>query len=76
MAPGHGACLKGMSRAITLQCFTLAAITTAKKHILIQDSTRDFGKVNGALNACQCQWAMVYLNIMSKQLHVLCKLSY
>ena len=30
-APGQGACLKGMSRTITKQAFTLAAITDAEK---------------------------------------------
>ena len=28
---GHGACLKGMSKTITMQGFTLAAITDAEK---------------------------------------------
>ena len=30
-APGQGACLKGMSRTITMQAFTLAAMTDAEK---------------------------------------------
>ena len=30
--PGHGACLKSLSRTITKQGFTLVAITTAEKH--------------------------------------------
>ena len=30
-APDQGACLKGMSRTITMQAFTLAAITDAEK---------------------------------------------
>ena len=30
-APGHGACLKSVSRTITMQGFILAAITAAEK---------------------------------------------
>ena len=30
-APGRGACLKGMSRTITMQAFTLTAMTDAEK---------------------------------------------
>ena len=30
-APGQGACLKGMSRKITMQGFTILAITDAEK---------------------------------------------
>ena len=30
-APGQGACLKGMSRTITMQAFTLAAMMGAEK---------------------------------------------
>ena len=30
-ALGQDACLKGMSRTITMQCFTLGAITDAEK---------------------------------------------
>ena len=30
-APGQGACLKGMSRTITMQDFTILAITDAEK---------------------------------------------
>ena len=32
---GQGACLKGMSRTITIQSFTLAAITDAEKTKLL-----------------------------------------
>ena len=30
-APGHGVCLKGMSRAITMQAFRFAAISDVEK---------------------------------------------
>ena len=38
-ALGHSECLKTMSRTITMQGFTLAAITASKKCILMQDLT-------------------------------------
>ena len=37
-APGHSVCLKSMSRTITMQGLTLAAITASQKHTLMQDS--------------------------------------
>ena len=33
MAPGQGACLKGMSRTITMQAFILTAIIDADKEL-------------------------------------------
>ena len=36
-ALGHSACLKSMSRTITMQGLTLAAITTSEKHTLMLD---------------------------------------
>ena len=39
MATGHGGYLKSMSMTFTMQCFTGAAITAAKKHILVLDLT-------------------------------------
>ena len=42
-ALGQGACLKGMSRTITMQGFTLAGITDAEKTKL----RRKINKVNG-----------------------------
>ena len=50
-APGQGACLKGMSRTITMQAFTLAAMMDAEKtnfHMKIN-------KVNGPRNIGQGQ---------------------
>ena len=44
---GQGACLKGMSRTITMQCFTLAAITDVEKTKLRR---KNF----------QSQWTMKY----------------
>ena len=38
-APGHSGCLKSMSRTITIQGLTLAAITAAGKCPLMLDST-------------------------------------
>ena len=38
-APGHGACLKSVSRAIIMQGFILPAITAAEKCTLFLDST-------------------------------------
>ena len=38
-APGHSACLKSISRTITRQGLTLAAITTTEKRTLMLDST-------------------------------------
>ena len=35
-ALGHGACFKSMSKTNTMQGFTLAAITSAEKHTLIE----------------------------------------
>ena len=32
IVPGHGVCLKSMSKAITMQDFTLQAITAAEIH--------------------------------------------
>ena len=40
-APGQGACLKGMSRTITNEAFTLAAMTHAEKN----------QRTNGPVNA-------------------------
>ena len=48
-APGQNACLKGMSRTITMQGFTLAAITHAGKTKL----RRKINKVNGPRNTGQ-----------------------
>ena len=42
-APGQGVCLKGMSRTITMQAFTLAAMTDAEK----QNFNMKINKVNG-----------------------------
>ena len=38
-APGHSAWLKSVSRTITMQCLTLAALTTAEKRTLMPDLT-------------------------------------
>ena len=38
-AQGHSACLKDMSRTITMQGLSLAAITNLEKHTLMLDST-------------------------------------
>ena len=37
-APGHSACLKSMSRTMTMEGLTLAAITAAEKRTLMLDS--------------------------------------
>ena len=43
---GQGACLKGMSRTITMQGFMLSAITDADKNSAEVDITPASGKVN------------------------------
>ena len=39
-ASGHGACLKSVSKTITIQGFILAAITTAEKRTLFLDAVK------------------------------------
>ena len=46
-ALGQGACLKGISRAITMQGFTLMAITDAEKTKLRRNCDVKINKVNG-----------------------------
>ena len=46
-ALGQGACLKGMSRTITMQGFTLMAITDAEKTKLRRNFDVKINKVNG-----------------------------
>ena len=46
-ALGQGACLKGMSRTITMQGFTLMAITDAEKTKLRHNCDIKINKVNG-----------------------------
>ena len=46
-ALGRGACLKGMSRTITMQGFTLMAITDAEKTKLRRNFDVKNNKVNG-----------------------------
>ena len=49
-ALGQGACLKGMSTTITMQAFTLTAMTDAGKSI-IQHNQRTNGPVNAHLRS-------------------------
>ena len=51
--PGHSACLKSMSRTITMQGLTLAAIIATEKRTLMLDSTLNHDKVTGARNLGQ-----------------------
>ena len=43
-APGHGACLKSMSRTITMQGFIILAIIGTEKDTLVFYSSRNLTK--------------------------------
>ena len=58
-ALGQGACLKGMSRTITMQGFTLMAITDAEKTKLRSNFEVKICKVNGSQNIGQGHWVKV-----------------
>ena len=46
--PVHGACLKSLTKTITMQGFILPAITAAEKCTLFLDMMQNFDKVSGA----------------------------
>ena len=47
-APGYSVCLKSISRPITMQGLTLAAIITSLNHTFVLDSMQNLDKVTGA----------------------------
>ena len=70
-ALGQGACLKGMSRTITMQGFTVTAITNAETRTLLRSISAS-GKVNRPWNIAQghrvkvCAWRVCQGQLLCK----------